>query len=313
MGSTAFSAILLLSTLVLNASDDVELDLYYKLCQEDDSADSPSPLEEFRKTVDGRNLTFQVLHATPQVTKIVNFLSREETAHLIALGTPSLRLSTVFEKGRVTTNTYRTSQTSWLEDHLEDSMLAGISRRITEVTGLSPESAENFQIAFYSEENQGKYEPHLDWGVGHSVTRSFQYQSPAPRGRMATFLMYLDGTHGKTVFPRLSFGVRPDPGSALLFFNLLPNSEGDPLGDPLLKHGACPVLQGVKFIATRWIHERGNEGVLQPPSDAKVARLYRQWQNLSTSTLPVPSEELDEMLAAMESTSAGGDDSCFDT
>ena len=48
---------------------------------------------------------------------------------------------------------------------------------------------------------------------------------------------------GRTVFPRIGVGVKPIPGSAIFWYNLL--DTGEP--DRLTLHGACPVLYGTKW------------------------------------------------------------------
>lgn len=41
----------------------------------------------------------------------------------------------------------------------------------------------------------------------------------------------------------------------LLFFSLLSYASGD----YTTRHAACPVLIGNKWVANKWIHERGQE------------------------------------------------------
>jgi prolyl 4-hydroxylase len=93
-----------------------------------------------------------------------------------------------------------------------------------------------------------------------SATRSTRYMSDVPKG-------------GETVFPRaggvdlnggygsansrdpggftcdVGLRVRPERGKVVLFYNLLPNGN---LDDYSL-HGSCPVLEGEKWAANKWI------------------------------------------------------------
>ncbi|XP_012840478.1 PREDICTED: probable prolyl 4-hydroxylase 6, partial [Erythranthe guttata] len=46
--------------------------------------------------------------------------------------------------------------------------------------------------------------------------------------------------------------VKPRKGDALLFFGLHPNATTDPSS----LHGSCPVIEGEKWSATKWIHVR---------------------------------------------------------
>ncbi|KAM3408067.1 hypothetical protein ACQJBY_001373 [Aegilops geniculata] len=51
------------------------------------------------------------------------------------------------------------------------------------------------------------------------------------------------------------YAVKPVKGNALLFFSLHPDATTDP--DSL--HGSCPVIEGQKWSATKWIHVRSFE------------------------------------------------------
>lgn len=49
--------------------------------------------------------------------------------------------------------------------------------------------------------------------------------------------------------------VKPRKGDALLFFSLHPNATTDSSS----LHGSCPVIEGEKWSATKWIHVRSFE------------------------------------------------------
>lgn len=49
--------------------------------------------------------------------------------------------------------------------------------------------------------------------------------------------------------------VKPSKGDALLFFSLHPNATTDTKS----LHGSCPVIEGEKWSATKWIHVRAFE------------------------------------------------------
>lgn len=56
--------------------------------------------------------------------------------------------------------------------------------------------------------------------------------------------------------------VKPNKGDALLFFSLHPDATTDPLS----LHGSCPVIEGEKWSATKWIHVRSFERSIEEDS-----------------------------------------------
>ncbi|VDM97951.1 unnamed protein product, partial [Onchocerca ochengi] len=61
---------------------------------------------------------------------------------------------------------------------------------------------------------------------------------------------------GRTVFTvNLKISVPCIKNAALFWYNLMRNGEIDARS----LHAACPVLTGIKWIVTKWIHERGQE------------------------------------------------------
>ena len=60
---------------------------------------------------------------------------------------------------------------------------------------------------------------------------------------------------GHTVFLEQELSLKPKLGDAAFWFNLNPDGSGD----EGTKHAGCPVLVGQKWVANKWIHERGNE------------------------------------------------------
>ena len=60
---------------------------------------------------------------------------------------------------------------------------------------------------------------------------------------------------GATAFLGLNITVRPSKNDALFWMNIRPNGRAD----LRTQHAACPVLMGVKWVANKWIHERGQE------------------------------------------------------
>ena len=91
-----------------------------------------------------------------------------------------------------------------------------------------------------------------------------------PESRFATLLLYLNDQEdaesgGETSFPKAelpmedgeyeysaAFKVHAGKGNAVLFYNLLPDGNGDDLA----LHAALPVLKGRKWLANFWVRRR---------------------------------------------------------
>ena len=60
---------------------------------------------------------------------------------------------------------------------------------------------------------------------------------------------------GGTSFPRAfksrGISVRPESGGAVLFYNVLPDGNGDISAE----HSGMPVLKGDKYFTNVWVHD----------------------------------------------------------
>ncbi|MCL7026864.1 hypothetical protein MKW94_018390 [Papaver nudicaule] len=200
----------------------------------------------------------------PRAFVYEGFLTEEECDHLIALAKTELKRSIVAnsESGADMLSEVRTSSGMFISK-AKDSIVAHIEDKIAAWTFLPKENGEDIQVLKY-EEGQ-KYDAHYDF---------FSDPVNVVRGghRYATVLMYLSDVEkgGETVFPnaeelpqhksinkddlsdcaKKGIAVKPRKGDALLFFNLLPTA----VPDTMSLHGGCPVLEGEKWSATKWIH-----------------------------------------------------------
>lgn len=199
------------------------------------------------------NLTLEVISTAPRAFVIENFLSDYEADKIIQLSKDNLGISTVGNEdgGGARTDATRTSMNTWLGrrscEEMETLFLrAADVLRVNERLLNREENAEDLQVVHY--ENGQKYDSHHDWGV-----------SGYPESRFMTLLMYLTDqpdkkAGGETAFPKADNGrgikVHPGKGSAVLFYNLLEDGNGDDLA----LHAALPVRPGhEKFLANFWI------------------------------------------------------------
>lgn len=109
--------------------------------------------------------------------------------------------------------------------------------------------AERMQLVHYAEGEQ--YNAHHDFSFPAFGNR---YQP----SRFATLLLYLNDVEegGETIFPRAinseshdGISVKPKAGTAILFYNVLPDGNLDDLS----QHQSAPVRSGEKYLANLWI------------------------------------------------------------
>jgi prolyl 4-hydroxylase len=127
---------------------------------------------------------------------------------------------------------YRISKSSWLQGH-ENPVIDSVNKRITAITGLNVETAEELQVVNYG--LGGHYEPHFDFARRDEKDA---FKSLGTGNRIATYLIYMTDVEGggATVFPTLGLTLYPVKGAAAFWYNLLE----DGTGDITTRHAACP-------------------------------------------------------------------------
>ena len=190
----------------------------------------------------------------PWLIMFDNFANEQETNRLIELGgkegyerssdVGKQKADGTFENN---VNAGRTSTNAWCKgDCSEDSLAKSVMERMAMVTGVPSDNSEYLQLLRY--ENGQFYQSHNDY-IPHQVNR--------PCGvRILTFYLYLSDVEegGGTNFPNLNMTVTPKRGRAVLWpsvRNDSPNSR-----DYRTDHQALPVIQGVKYGANAWFHQR---------------------------------------------------------
>ncbi|RZC35039.1 P4Ha N and/or 2OG-FeII Oxy domain containing protein [Asbolus verrucosus] len=213
-------------------------------------------------------------HHKPDIFIFHDVLADSEIATIRKLAQPRFRRATVqnTDTGELEIAHYRISKSAWLKEeehkHIED-----VSRRVSDMTGLTMETAEELQVVNYG--IGGHYEPHFDFARREEKNA---FKSLGTGNRIATvlfysFLMQMSDVAqgGATVFPTIHVALWPKKGAAAFWHNLHPSGDGD----KLTRHAACPVLAGSKWVSNKWIHERGQEFLrpctLERPSEDVVA------------------------------------------
>ncbi|OWF53435.1 prolyl 4-hydroxylase subunit alpha-1-like [Mizuhopecten yessoensis] len=204
----------------------------------------------------------EIVNSKPIIIIYHNVISNSEMEFLRNEGEKSLTYSKIFaESGQHLMANKRVSQTAWLKD-TDHHLLLRLNKRISTITGLDMtfrdhlSSVERYQVVNYGV--GGEYGPHNDhlgkplWGRG-GLPEALEINDSGDR--IATWMFYLSSVKagGATVFPLLKARVPVTEGSAVFWYNTLPNGSTN----KKMMHAGCPVLLGTKWVANKWIRQHG--------------------------------------------------------
>lgn len=196
-----------------------------------------------------RMVTVLVTMRQPRLVVLGNLLSEEECEALIRAAEPRLKRSRTVQTatGGEELNADRTSDGMFFRRG-ETPLIQRIEARLSRLVHWPVENGEGLQVLRYRPGAQ--YRPHYDYfdpgapGTARITERGGQ--------RVATLVMYLNepARGGGTTFPDVGLEVVPQRGHAVFFAYDRP----DPATRTL--HGGAPVLEGEKWVATKWLRER---------------------------------------------------------
>ena len=196
-----------------------------------------------------RQVDILVNMASPRVVVFGNFMSDEECEALIADAEPRLKRSLTVEtqSGGEAINEARTSDGMFFRRG-ETPVVERIEARIAQLLNWPLEFGEGLQVLHYRP--GAEYKPHYDYfnpeepGTVKILERGGQ--------RVGTLVMYLNepARGGGTTFPDVGLEVAPQRGNAVFFAYDRPHPATKTL------HGGAPVLEGEKWVATKWLRER---------------------------------------------------------
>ena len=150
----------------------------------------------------------------------------------------------------------------------ESHLIAQLDERLAALMNGPTENGEGLQVLRYHP--GGQYPPHFDFldpvtpGGAQSIARSGQ--------RVSTLIVYLNDVieGGETVFPEAGLAVVPRRGNGLYFEYTNSRLQLDLRS----AHGGEPVVQGEKWIVTKWMRSRrfvpAAEAGISPSSIATV-------------------------------------------
>jgi prolyl 4-hydroxylase len=185
----------------------------------------------------------------PRVVVLGGLLSHEECDALIGAAKPRLARSLTVQTatGGEELNPDRTSNGMFF-NRGESELVKRIEARIARLVNWPVEHGEGIQVLNY--QVGAEYKPHYDYfdpnepGTPTILKRGGQ--------RVGTVVMYLNepARGGGTTFPDIGLEVAPVRGNAVFF------SYNRPHPGTLTLHGGAPVLEGEKWVATKWMRER---------------------------------------------------------
>jgi prolyl 4-hydroxylase len=184
----------------------------------------------------------------PRVIVFGGLLADEECDELVALAGKRLARSETVktDTGASEVNAARTSEGMFFERG-ENPLCQRIEVRIAALLGWPIENGEGLQILRYRP--GAEYKPHYDYfdpaqsGTPTILKRGGQ--------RVATLVTYLNNPKvgGGTTFPDVALEVAPVKGNAVFFSY----DRAHPSTRTL--HGGAPVVEGEKWVATKWLRE----------------------------------------------------------
>jgi len=185
---------------------------------------------------------------SPRVAVFGSLLSDEECDEMVMLAGQRLARSETVQlhTGASEVNSARTSDGMFF-GRGENDLCRRIEARIATLLQWPMENGEGLQVLRYRP--GAEYKPHYDYfdpaqpGTPSILKRGGQ--------RVASLVMYLNtpARGGATVFPDVHFDVHPIKGNAVFFSYDRPH----PMTRSL--HGGAPVLEGEKWVATKWLRE----------------------------------------------------------
>ena len=197
------------------------------------------------QTVDGKRVDISVSVDSPVIRVLEGFMGEDECEQLIELARPRLdRSRTVNKLGDDQVDEARTSQGMFFQVG-EAPLIERIEQRIATLVDMPARYGEGLQVLHYLPGQQ--YEPHYDWF--NPEHHGYEMLTSKSGQRVASILIYLNTppAGGGTHFPRAGVTVTARRGSAVYFAY----EEGDTES----LHAGLPVVDGEKWIATKWIRE----------------------------------------------------------
>lgn len=226
-----------------------------------------------------KTVTLETLSLRPLVVSVQGFLSTDECQYIRDAAAPAMQYSGVVlmdhDQGRESSE-FRTSQTAFLKTHTRnthtnpddvepDEILLDMDYRTASLVRIPRSHQETVQVLRYGPtERYTSHHDFFDPQLYQNDASTLRLIQNGRRNRMVTVFWYLSDVAlgGETIFPRAggrrerSFDdcetglkVQPETGKVIIFYSMM----FDGTTDPSSLHGACPVKEGIKWAANKWV------------------------------------------------------------
>lgn len=177
-----------------------------------------------------------------EIFAVADFMTAEECARMITMIDEVARPSTVFDLSYK--DGFRTSYSGDVDPY--HPFVKMIDRRLDDLMGIEPSFGETIQGQRYMPGQE--FKPHHDWF--HPNTSYWEIETSRGGQRAWTAMVYLNNVDegGSTDFTDLGMSIEPKQG-VLLLWN---NAEENGLPNHATIHAGRPVVQGVKYVITKW-------------------------------------------------------------
>ena len=188
---------------------------------------------------------------SPRVILMHDLLTTFECAEIANAAREHLMPSFIVDQdGRHSMNDIRTSHEFRLRPAFRNLVIDAVERRMADWSHFPVAHGELPLVLRY--ERSQSFEQHFDYFIPERFGRG---EGPMAEGgqRVATQLVYLNESFdgGETRFDRAELVVKPRRGLCMMFHNVGPDHNVD----PLTRHTGVAVRQGVKWLLSRWIRE----------------------------------------------------------
>lgn len=198
--------------------------------------------------VNGHQIRILLAMKHPRVVVFGGLLTDDECDTLQSLAASRLSRSTTVQNatGGTEVHAARTSDGMFFQRG-ENEICQRIEQRIATLLNWPVENGEGLQVLRYRP--GAEYLPHYDYfDPVHSGTAKILQRGGQ---RVGTLVMYLNTPPrgGATAFPDVGLDVAAQKGNAVFF------SYDRPHPDTRTLHGGAPVLEGEKWVATKWMRQ----------------------------------------------------------